>query len=50
MIVIGADPHKKTHTLVAVDAASGEQRSCETVATSTVGSERALRWARRLGA
>ena len=48
MIVIGADPHKNTHTLVAVDAATGEQRSCETVPASTAGSERALWWARRL--
>src|SRR5919197_1153765 len=46
MIVIGADPHKNTHTLVAVDAATGEQRSCETVSASTAGSERALGWAR----
>jgi transposase len=49
MIVIGADPHKNTHTLVAVDAATGEQRSCETVPASTAGSERAVGWARRLG-
>lgn len=47
MIVIGADPHKMTHTLVAVDAATGEQRSCETVPASRAGSERALCWARR---
>jgi transposase len=50
MIVIGADPHKNTHTLVAVDAATGEQRSCETVPASTAGSERALVWGRRLEA
>jgi transposase len=50
MIVIGVDPHKKTHTLVAVDAATGEQRSCETVATSAAGSEHALGWGRRLQA
>jgi transposase len=49
MIVIGADPHKNTHTLVAVDAATGEQRSCETVSASTAGSERVLGWARGLG-
>jgi transposase len=49
MIVIGVDPHKKTHTLVAVDAATGEQRSCETVPASTAGSECALGWARGLG-
>jgi transposase len=49
MIVIGADPHKSTHTLVAVDAATGEQRGCETVPASAAGSERALRWAGGLG-
>lgn len=48
MIVIGADPHKSTHTMVAVDAATGEQRGCETVSASTAGSERVLRWAREL--
>jgi transposase len=50
MIVIGADPHKRTHTLVAVVAATGEQRSCETVPSSTAGSDRALGWARGLDA
>ncbi len=49
MIVIGADPHKRTHTLVAVDAATGEQRSCETVKATPAGSEAALGWARGLG-
>jgi transposase len=49
MIVIGADPHKRTHTLVAVDAATGEQLGCETVAATTAGSDRALAWSRRLG-
>jgi transposase len=49
MMVIGVDPHKKTHTLVAVDAVTGEQLGCETVPTSMAGSERGLRWARRLG-
>jgi transposase len=48
MIVIGADPHKRTHTLVAVDAATGEQRGCETVKAMAAGSERALLWARGL--
>jgi transposase len=49
MIVIGADPHKKSHTLVAVDAVSGEQLCCETVPSSAAGSELALRWGRGLG-
>lgn len=49
MIVIGSDPHKRTHTLVAVDAVSGEQLGCETVAATATGSERALAWSRGLG-
>src|SRR3954454_21960895 len=48
MIVIGADTHKSTHTLAAVDAATGR-----VVATKTVGADRdgmlaAWRWAHRL--
>jgi transposase len=48
MIVIGADTHKSTHTLAAVDAATGR-----VVATRTVGADRdgmlaAWRWAHRL--
>jgi len=49
MIVIGADPHKNTHTLAAVDAATGEQLDVVTVAATRAGSERALRWAGGLG-
>jgi transposase len=49
MIVIGADPHKRTHTLVAVEAATGEPLGCETVPSSRAGSERALKWGRELG-
>jgi transposase len=48
MIVIGADTHKSTHTLAALDAATGR-----VVATTTVGADRdgmlaAWRWAHRL--
>src|SRR3954466_13970574 len=48
MIVIGADTHKSTHTLAAVDPATGG-----VVATKTVGADRdgmlaAWRWAHRL--
>lgn len=46
MIVIGADPHKRSHTFSAVMAGIGELRSSETVPASAAGSERALRWAR----
>jgi transposase len=49
MIVIGADPHKRSHTLVAVDARTGEQLGCETVGAAAGGSERALLWGRALG-
>lgn len=48
MIVIGSDPHKRTHAFAAVEAATGELRSSEAVAASTAGIERALSWARRL--
>jgi transposase len=50
MIVIGADPHKQSHTFAAVEAVTGEQRSCETVKASTPGHGHALAWARSLGA
>src|SRR4051812_10700162 len=48
MIVIGANTHKSTHTLAALDAATGR-----VVATRTVGADRdgmlaAWRWAHRL--
>ena len=49
MIVIGADPHKSSHTFAAVDAASGELRSSETFAASSAGLERVLGWGRGLG-
>ncbi len=49
MIVIGADPHKRTHTVCAVDAATGELRSSETVAASKAGHARLLAWGRGLG-
>jgi transposase len=48
MVVIGADPHKREHCLGAVDAATGELRSSETVKASGAGHERALTWARTL--
>jgi transposase len=49
MIVIGADPHKQSHTVAAVDAATGELRGSETVKASASGHDVALRWARSLG-
>lgn len=49
MIVIGADPHKRTHTVCAVDAATGELRSSETVAASRAGHAQLIAWGRDLG-
>jgi transposase len=44
MIVIGVDAHKRTHTMVAVDA-GGRQLGEKTVAATTAGHLAALRWA-----
>jgi transposase len=48
MIVIGSDPHKRSHTFAGVVAGIGELRSSETFAATTPGHERALAWAREL--
>ena len=48
MLVIGVDPHKDSHTLVAVDAA-GCKRGQLTVPARQDGHLRAVGWARRLG-
>ena len=48
MIVIGADPHKSEHTAAAVERASGELRSSESVAASPAGHLTLLGWARAL--
>jgi transposase len=50
MIVLGIDPHKKSHTVVALEAATGELLGELTVKTSTAGQARLLAWARSLGA
>ncbi len=49
MIVIGIDPHMKSHTAVALDAASGRSLAERTVASDAAGCEELLAWARRLG-
>ena len=49
MIVIGIDPHMKTHTAVAVDAASGRTLAEKTVCADARGHDGAVAWARRLG-
>jgi transposase len=47
MVVVGADVHKRTHTFVAVDQA-GRQLGQVTVAATTEGHRKAMRWAWRL--
>jgi transposase len=44
MVVLGVDPHKKTHTVVAVDDA-GRQLASITVKTTTAGHLKLFRWA-----
>lgn len=48
MIVIGIDPHKQTHTAVAVDGATGKVLADLTIKARTPGFERLLEWARAL--
>jgi transposase len=48
MIVIGSDPHKRSHTFSAVVAGTGELRSSETVPATSAGHGRLLAWARGL--
>ena len=47
MVVVGADVHKRTHTFVAVDPA-GRQLGQVTVAATTEGHRKAMKWAWRL--
>jgi transposase len=49
MIVIGADTHKSSHTLVAVDSVTGRRVAVRTVASTSAGVVEALCWARGLG-
>lgn len=50
MIVVGVDPHKKSHTAVAVDAATGQLVGELSVPARRRGHERLLIWARALDA
>jgi transposase len=50
MIVVGIDPHKKTHTAVAVDAATGAPRGEITVGSGKTGHGALLAWARAIDA
>ena len=49
MIVIGADVHKSTHALAAVDAATGQLLGEREIAAREQGHLEALRWAHELG-
>ena len=46
MIVLGADTHKRSHTIAAVAAATGELLGEQTVAVGRRGFAALLRWAR----
>jgi hypothetical protein len=48
MIVIGADTHKSSHTIAAVDAATGGLVAARTVAANEPGHRAALAWGRAL--
>jgi transposase len=48
LIVIGIDPHMKTHTAVALDAATGRSLAETTVACDDDGHDKLLAWARAL--
>ena len=45
---MGIDPHKKTHTAVAVNGATGAEVGTLTVKARAKGHERLLSWARSL--
>ena len=49
MVVLGIDAHKRTHTVVAVDAAGRQVGMRVTVATSTAAHLELVRWAGRFG-
>jgi len=49
MIVLGADTHKRSHTIAAVSATSGELLGEQTVVSGAKGAAGLLRWARGLG-
>jgi transposase len=49
MIVLGADMHKRSHTIAAVAAGTGELAGEQTVEVGTGGFAAALDWGRGLG-
>jgi hypothetical protein len=48
MIVLGADAHKRSHTIAAVDAATGQVLGEKTVAVGARGFAALVVWARGL--
>jgi hypothetical protein len=48
MIVIGADTHKRTHALAAVDNRTGRVRGARQIKAEESGHLVAVRWAREL--
>src|SRR5262245_7735376 len=50
MILIGADTHKRSHTVAAVEAATGRSLAEQTVSTRQRSFEILLAWARAHGA
>jgi transposase len=48
MIVLGADTHKRSHTIAAIAAVTGELLGEQTVPVGRRGFDARLRWARRL--
>src|SRR3954462_2808147 len=49
MIVLGADTHKRSHTIAAVSAATGELMAEQTVQVGIKGFAALVVWARELG-
>ena len=49
MIVLGADSHKRSHTIAALCATTGDLLGEQTVPAGAKGSAALLRWARGLG-
>ena len=49
MIVLGADTHKRSHTIAAVSVTSGELLGEQTVQSGAKGAAGLVRWARGLG-
>ena len=48
MIVIGADTHKRSHALAAVDEGTGRVRGSRQITADDAGHLAAVRWAREL--